>query len=184
MPLIILDRDGVINYESTDFIKSEDEWNPIPGSLKAISQLSQNGYRIIIVSNQSGISRRKFTIADLNTIHQKMMAHLAQFGGSIEAIVFCPHGPRQGCDCRKPKPGMLFDIAKRLHISLKEVYFVGDSQRDIDAAEAAGAKPVLVRTGNGAVLDDSGNLPVDVPVYTDLAEFVDTLLRAPLLTHG
>ena len=148
MPLIILDRDGVINYESTDFIKSEDEWIPIPGSLEAISQLSQNGYRIIIVSNQSGISRKKITIADLNAIHQKMMVHLAQFGGSIEAIVFCPHGPRQGCDCRKPKPGMLFDIANRLRISLKEVYFVGDSQRDIDAAQAAGAKPVLVRTGN------------------------------------
>ena len=178
MSLIILDRDGVINYDSTDFIKSEDEWIPIPGSLEAISQLSQNGYRIIIVSNQSGISRRKLTIDDLNSIHQKMIMHLAQYGGSIEAIVFCPHGPRQGCDCRKPKPGMLFDIAKRLRISLKEVYFVGDSQRDIDAAQAAGAKPVLVRTGNGAVLDDSGCVPVDVPVYNDLAEFVDTLLNA------
>jgi len=178
MSLIILDRDGVINYDSTDFIKSEDEWIPIPGSLEAISQLSQNGYRIIIVSNQSGISRRKLTIDDLNSIHQKMIMHLAQYGGSIEAIVFCPHGPRQGCDCRKPKPGMLFDIANRLRISLKEVYFVGDSQRDIDAAQAAGAKPVLVRTGNGAVLDDSGCVPVDVPVYNDLAEFVDTLLNA------
>ncbi|MCH8262270.1 MAG: D-glycero-beta-D-manno-heptose 1,7-bisphosphate 7-phosphatase [Proteobacteria bacterium] len=176
MSLIILDRDGVINYDTADFIKSEDEWIPIPGSLEAISQLSQNGYRIIIVSNQSGISRKKITITDLNAIHQKMMAHLTQFGGSIEAIFFCPHGPREGCDCRKPKPGMLFDIAKRLHISLKDVYFVGDSQRDIDAAEAAGAKPVLVRTGNGAVLDDSGNVAVDVPVYTDLAEFVDKLL--------
>ena len=104
MSFIILDRDGVINYDSTDFIKSEDEWIPIPGSLEAISQLSQNGYRIIIVSNQSGISRRKFTIDDLNSIHQKMIMHLAQYGGSIEAIVFCPHGPRQGCDCRKPNP--------------------------------------------------------------------------------
>ncbi len=104
--------------------------------------------------------------------------HLGQYGGSIEAIVFCPHGPRQGCDCRKPKPGMLFDIAKRLHISLKEIYFVGDSQRDLDAAQAAGAKPVLVRTGNGAVLDDSGTVHVDIPVYTDLAEFVDKLLNA------
>jgi len=107
-----------------------------------------------------------------------MIMHLGQFGGSIEAIVFCPHGPRQGCDCRKPKPGMLFDIANRLRISLKDIYFVGDSQRDLDAAQAAGAKPVLVRTGNGALLDDSGSVPVDVPVYTDLAEFVDTLLNA------
>ncbi len=178
MPLIILDRDGVINYDSADFIKSADEWIPIPGSIEAISRLSQNGYRIIIVSNQSGLSRKKFTIDDLNEIHQKMIMHLGQYGGSIEAIVFCPHGPRQGCDCRKPKPGMLFDIAKRLRISLKDIYFVGDSQRDLDAAQAAGAKPVLVRTGNGALLDDSGSVPVDVPVYTDLAEFVDTLLNA------
>jgi len=176
MPIIILDRDGVINYDSADFIKSVDEWLPIPGSLEAISRLSQNGYRIIIVTNQSGISRKKLTIDDLNAIHQKMMMHLAQYGGSIEAIVFCPHGPRQGCECRKPKPGMLLDIASRLRISLKEVYCVGDSQRDLNAAAAAGAKPVLVRTGNGAVLDNSGTVPVDVPVYTDLAEFVDNLL--------
>ncbi len=178
MPFIILDRDGVINYDSADFIKSADEWLPIPGSLEAISRLSQSGYRIVIVSNQSGIARKKLTIDDLNEIHQKMIMHLGQYGGSIEAIVFCPHGPRQGCDCRKPKPGMLFDIANRLRISLKEVYFVGDSQRDLDAAQAAGAKPVLVRTGNGAVLDDSDTVPVDIPVYSDLAEFVDKLLNA------
>ena len=176
MPLIILDRDGVINYDSADFIKSEDEWIPIPGSLEAIARLSLNGYRIVVVTNQSGISRKKLTIDNLNAIHEKMMTHLAQFGGSIEAIVFCPHGPRQGCDCRKPKPGMLLEIANRLHISLEYVYSVGDSQRDIDAAQTAGAKPVLVRTGNGAVLDDSGNVPTDIPVYTDLAEFVDNLL--------
>ena len=178
MSLIILDRDGVINYDSADFIKSADEWLPIPGSMEAISRLSQSGYRIVIVSNQSGIARKKLTIDDLNEIHQKMIMHLGQYGGSIEAIVFCPHGPRQGCDCRKPKPGMLFDIANRLRISLKEVYFVGDSQRDLDAAQAAGAKPVLVRTGNGAVLDDSGTVHEDIPVYTDLAEFVDKLLNA------
>lgn len=177
MPFIILDRDGVINYDSADFIKSEDEWLPIPGSLEAISRLSQNGYRIIIVSNQSGIARRKFTIDDLNAIHQKMIMHLTQYGGSIEAIFFCPHGPRQGCDCRKPKPGMLFDIASRLRISLKHVYFVGDSQRDIDTAEAAGAKPVLVKTGNGAALHKSGKLPESIPVYADLAEFAGQLIQ-------
>jgi D-glycero-D-manno-heptose 1,7-bisphosphate phosphatase len=176
MPLIILDRDGVINYDSADFIKSEAEWIPIPGSLEAIARLSQHGYRIVVVTNQSGISRKKLTIDDLNAIHQKMMTHLAQFGGSIEAIVFCPHGPRQGCDCRKPKPGMLFEIANRLNISLKDVYCIGDSQRDIDAALAAGAKPVLVRSGNGSILDDSGTFPIDIPVYTDLADFVDNLL--------
>ena len=178
MPLIILDRDGVINYDSADFIKSEDEWIPIPGSLEAIARLSKNGYRVIVITNQSGISRKKLTIDDLNAIHQKMITHLAQYGGSIEAIAFCPHDPRQGCDCRKPKPGMLLDIAKRLQISLNGFYCVGDSQRDLDAAEAAGAKPVLVRTGNGAVLDDSGVVPIDIPVYTDLAEFVDNLLNA------
>ena len=176
MPLIILDRDGVINYDSADFIKSEAEWIPIPGSLEAIARLSQHGYRIIVVTNQSGISRKKFTIDSLNAIHQKMMTHLTQYGGSIEAIVFCPHGPRQGCECRKPKPGMLFEIANRLNISLKDVYCIGDSQRDIDAAVAAGAKPVLVRSGNGSTLDDSGAFPIDIPVYTDLADFVDNLL--------
>jgi D-glycero-D-manno-heptose 1,7-bisphosphate phosphatase len=176
MPLIILDRDGVINYDSADYIKSEAEWIPIPGSLEAIARLSQYGYRIIVVTNQSGISHKKLSIDDLNAIHQKMMTHLAQFGGSIEAIVFCPHGPRQGCECRKPKPGMLFEIANRLNISLKDVYCVGDSQRDIDAALAAGAKPVLVRSGNGSILDDSGTFPIDIPVYTDLADFVDNLL--------
>lgn len=176
MPLIILDRDGVINYDSAYFIKSEAEWIPIPGSLEAIARLSQHGYRIIVVTNQSGISRKKLTINDLNAIHQKMMTHIAQYGGSIEAIVFCPHGSRQGCKCRKPEPGMLFEIANRLNISLKDVYCIGDSQRDIDAALAAGAKPVLVRSGNGSILDDSGTFPIDIPVYTDLADFVDNLL--------
>ncbi len=177
MPFIILDRDGVINYDSSGFIKSEDEWLPIPGSLEAISRLSQNGYRVIIVSNQSGIARRKFSIDDLNAIHQKMIMHLTQYGGSIEAIFFCPHGPRQGCDCRKPKPGMLFDIASRLHISLRDVYFVGDSQRDIDTAVAAGAKPVLVKTGNGAALHAAGTLSKNIPVYADLSEFAGHLIQ-------
>lgn len=176
MPLIILGRDGVINYNSVDFIKSPSEWLPIPGSLKAISRLSQNGYRIVIVSNQSGIARKKLNIEDLNAIHQKMITHLGQYGGSIEAIVFCPHSPRQGCKCRKPKPGMLLNIAKRLRLSLQGIYFVVDSQRDLDAAQAAGAQAILVRTGHGVALDDSGSVPVNIPVYTDLAEFVDTLL--------
>ncbi len=176
MSLIILNRDGVVNHNSTDFIKSEEEWIPIPGSLEAIAQLSKHGYRIVVITNQSGISRKKFTIDDLNAIHQKMISHLAQYGGSIEAIVFCPHGPRQDCECRKPKPGMLFEIANRLNTSLKNVYCVGDSQCDLDAALAAGAKPILVRSGNGYVLDDGGISPVDIPVYTDLADFVDNLL--------
>ncbi len=178
MSLIILDRDGVINYDSLDYIKSPDEWISIPGSIEAISRLSRNNYRIIIASNQSGIARKKFTIDDLNRIHRKMIMHLEQYGGSIEAIIFCPHSPKKRCDCRKPKPGMLFNIANKLRISLQEIYFVGDSQSDLDAAQSAGAKPILVRTGNGALLDDSGSVPWDVPVYTDLAEFVDKLLNA------
>ena len=173
---IILDRDGVINQDSDNYIRSPNEWNAIPGSLKAIAKLTQNNYRVIVASNQPGITRQKFTIDDLNAIHRKMMTHLDQFGATIEAIFFCPHDPNHGCNCRKPKPGMLIDIIERLHITPAEIFFVGDSSHDIKAAKAAQVKPVLVRTGNGARWDDSGHAPIDVPVYNDLGEFVDELL--------
>ncbi len=176
MNLIILDRDGVINHDSTEYIKSVDEWQAIPGSLQAISNLGRNGYRIVVATNQAGLARGKLNIESLNAIHRKMQNHLLQFGGKIEAIFFCPHGPNDGCKCRKPKPGLYTDIARRLNVLLDEVYAVGDSLTDVDAAISAGARPILVKTGNGQSIVDKGEVPENVPVYDDLAEFVDTLL--------
>ncbi len=178
MQLIILDRDGVINYDSDDYIKSAEEWRPIPGSLEAIARLSHNNYRVVVASNQSGLARGKFDIDALNNIHEKMHNQLSQCGGIIEAIFFCPHGPDAGCECRKPKPGLFIDIANRLRNSLRGVTSVGDKLSDIEAARAAGANPVLVKTGYGQSVVDSGDVPDDVPVYDDLAAFVDALFSA------
>lgn len=176
MKLIILDRDGVINHDSDEYIKSAEEWTAIPGSLEAIGKLNQQGFRIVVASNQAGLARGKFNIEDLNAIHKKMHVHLAQFGGIIEAIFFCPHGPDDGCECRKPKPGLLLDIAKRLRISLDGVIVVGDKLSDIQAASAAGASPTLVRTGYGQTLVDNNEVPEGVPVYENLSAFAKSLL--------
>lgn len=173
MALIILDRDGVINEDSDDYIKSPDEWHAIPGSLEAISTLSHNGYQVIIATNQSGIGRKIFTIEDLNAIHLKMQSHLAQYGGVIDAIFFCPHLPRDECSCRKPKPGLYNDISERLRIALNKVYCVGDKMTDIQAIQSAGGKPVLVRTGKGQSEIDQGLVPEGIPVYDNLASFVN-----------
>ncbi len=173
MALIILDRDGVINEDSDDYIKSPDEWHAIPGSLEAITTLSQNGYQVIIATNQSGIGRKLFTIDDLNAIHLKMKSHLAQYGGVIDAIFFCPHQPKDDCNCRKPKPGLYNDISERLRVSLNKVYCVGDKMTDIKAIQSAGGKPVLVRTGKGQSEIDQGLVPSGIPVYDDLATFVN-----------
>lgn len=176
MKLIILDRDGVINYDSDEYIKSEDEWKAIPGSLEAIARLTHDGYRILIASNQSGLARKKFDITALNKIHQKMLNHLSQFGGTIDAIFFCPHGPRQGCECRKPKPGLLNEISSRLRIPLDDIPMIGDSLSDIEAARAVNAKPILVRTGNGQKLIDDNKVPDSVSIYSNLAAAVDALI--------
>ena len=177
MALIILDRDGVINHDSEDYIKSPDEWKPIPGSLEAIARLTQSDYRVVVVTNQSGLARKKFDIDTLNAIHQKMFNHLAQFGGTIEAIFFCPHGPKQGCKCRKPRTGLFDDIADRLRVSLTNVPCVGDSLTDIEAAQAVNATPILVRTGNGKALIDEEKVPEGVVVFDDLAAVVDSLVK-------
>ncbi len=177
MALIILDRDGVINHDSEDYIKSPDEWKAIPGSLEAIARLTQSDYRVIVVTNQSGLARKKFDIETLNAIHQKMFNHLAQFGGTIEAIFFCPHGPKQGCKCRKPRTGLFDDIADRLRVSLTNVPCVGDSLTDIEAAQAVNATPILVRTGNGKTLIDEEKVPEGVVVFDDLAAVVDSLVK-------
>jgi len=177
MKLIILDRDGVINHDSDEYVKSADEWQPIDGSLEAIARLYHNGYRIIVVTNQAGLSRGKFNIEALNAIHNKMHGLVLQYGGSIEAVFFCPHSPEDKCECRKPNPGLYLEAAKKLRVRLNNIYAVGDKLSDIQAALAAGASPVLVRTGYGQSEIDSGSVPDDVPVFDDLAAFVDYLLQ-------
>jgi D-glycero-D-manno-heptose 1,7-bisphosphate phosphatase len=182
MKLVILDRDGVINHDSDEYIKSADEWQPIAGSLEAIAKLNQAGYRVVVASNQSGLARGLFTPDDLNAIHSKMNQKLTEVGGTIEAIFYCPHTQQDDCQCRKPRPGMLYDISNRLGIPLAGVTMVGDSLRDLQAAIAAGARPVLVLTGKGkrtlSQLKDFGN----VPIYDDLASFVTEFLAEH--SHG
>lgn len=159
-PLVILDRDGVINRDSPAFVKSAAEWQPLPGSLEALGLLTRSGYAVWIASNQSGIGRGLFSRDALYSMHRKLRRLAAAEGGVIERIVYCPHRPDEGCDCRKPAPGMLLSIADAVGVNLADVPVVGDSLRDIDAAEAAGAKPVLVLTGNGrstsAALEKAG----------------------------
>jgi len=178
MKLIILDRDGVINHDSDDYIKSAEEWQPIPGSMEAIARLTQAGYRIVVVSNQAGLAHGRFTIEDLNAIHRRMHTRLEQHGGSVEAVLFCPHGPDEECDCRKPRPGLLQELSRRLRLALDQVIMVGDKLSDIEAARAVRARPVLVRTGYGRALEDDGGVPDGVPVFDDLAALVDDLLAA------
>ena len=139
MKLIILDRDGVINFDSDQFIKSPEEWKPIPGSLEAIARLNQAGYRVVLATNQSGIGRGLFDMATLNAIHDKMHKALAQVGGRIDALFFCPHAADSKCDCRKPKPGMFEEIGRRFNMDLNGVPAIGDSLRDLQAAAAVGA---------------------------------------------
>jgi len=183
MPLIILDRDGVINEDSDDFIKSPDEWQPLPGSLEAIAQLNNAGWQVVVATNQSGIARKLYDLNTLHAIHDKMHRMLLEYGGNIEAVFFCPHGPNDGCECRKPLPGLYDQIAKRLKISLYGVPSIGDSLRDIQAAQAVGAQPILVRTGKGTrtLYNEEG---IDgVPVYCDLKQAVNALLSGEPLNN-
>jgi D-glycero-D-manno-heptose 1,7-bisphosphate phosphatase len=167
MKLVILDRDGVINHDSDQFIKSPEEWKPIAGSLEAIASLYQAGYRVVVASNQSGIGRGLFDMAMLNAIHAKMHKAVAQAGGRIDAVFFCPHPADSQCDCRKPRAGLFKDIAKRYHLDLTGVPAVGDARRDMEAARAVGALPILVKTGKGAATLAEG-LPYEVKVCDDL----------------
>ncbi|MDO9023149.1 D-glycero-beta-D-manno-heptose 1,7-bisphosphate 7-phosphatase [Zwartia sp.] len=176
MKLIILDRDGVINEDSPDYIKHPDEWHAIPGSLQAIARLHQAGWRVAIASNQSGLARGLFNISALTAIHQKLRKELAQLGGAIDSFFVCPHGPDDNCVCRKPLPGLFHDIAKRYDIDIKDVPAVGDSMRDIQAASIAGCRPWLVQTGNGPKTLKQGNLPPNTAVVQDLAEAVEQIL--------
>lgn len=177
MKLIILDRDGVINQDSDDYIKSVEEFIPLPGSLEAIARLSQAGYRVAVATNQSGIARGYYDIPTLNAMHDKLRQLLNSLGGNVEMIAFCPHGPDDNCDCRKPKPGMYLDIARRMECSLKDVPIIGDSLRDLQAAQAVGAQPILVRTGKGERTLAKGDGLEGIPVYDDLAAAVAALLE-------
>jgi D-glycero-D-manno-heptose 1,7-bisphosphate phosphatase len=177
MKLAILDRDGVINYDSASYIKSPEEWKPIPGSLEAIAQLNQGGYHIVVASNQSGIGRGLFDMATLNAIHDKMHRALAQLGGRIDAVFYCPHANEARCACRKPRAGLLEEIAHRFNTSLRGVPSVGDAQRDLEAAAAVNAQPILVLTGKGEKTREAGALPAGTLVFADLAEAARSLLR-------
>ncbi|MCC7410492.1 MAG: D-glycero-beta-D-manno-heptose 1,7-bisphosphate 7-phosphatase [Gammaproteobacteria bacterium] len=176
MKLVILDRDGVINEDSEDFVRSVDELRPIRGSLEAIASLCNAGYRVVVASNQSGLARGLFDIDALNDIHAHLNRLLAEIGGRIEAFFFCPHGPEAGCECRKPATGMLYDVAVRLRTTLAGVPIVGDSDRDLAAARTVGARPVLVRTGNGARTERECGAHDEIEVYDDLAAFARHLL--------
>jgi len=169
MKLVILDRDGVINVDSDKFIKNPAEWKPIDGSLEAIARLNHMGYRVVIASNQSGIGRGLFDMGALNAINDKMYRALAHVGGRIDALFFCPHAADSNCDCRKPKPGMLVDIAQRFNVDLTGVPAVGDSLRDLQAASIVGAQPLLVLTGKGQKTQEAGDLPENTLVFPDLA---------------
>ncbi|MGH8726026.1 MAG: D-glycero-beta-D-manno-heptose 1,7-bisphosphate 7-phosphatase [Burkholderiales bacterium] len=175
MKLVILDRDGTINHDSDAHIKSPEEWRPIKGSLEGIARLTQAGYRIAVATNQSGIARGLLDTRTLFRIHDTLVRALGQVGGRIDAFFFCPHKAEDGCPCRKPQPGMLLEVARRFNVALDQVAMVGDAQRDLEAAAAAGARPVLVLTGKGAQTRAAGKLPPGTRVFADLAAFAEHL---------
>lgn len=176
MKFIILDRDGVINADSDQFVKSPEEWKPIPGSLEAIARLNQWGWRVVVASNQSGIGRGLFGMDMLNAINDKMVKSLAQLGGRLDAIFFCPHAADSTCECRKPAPGMFRQIADRFNLELAGVPTVGDSLRDLQAGMAVGCTPYLVLTGKGELTRDDPALPPEVRIFADLDAVATELL--------
>jgi D-glycero-D-manno-heptose 1,7-bisphosphate phosphatase len=186
MKLIILDRDGVINHDRDDYVKSPDEYVPIEGSLEAISRLNEAGYHVVVATNQAALGKGLFDMATLNAMHDKLHKLLAAKGGRIDAIFFCPHTAEQGCDCRKPRPGMFAQIALRYGLAesvdnqlpLQGVPVVGDSLRDLLAGVSLGAAPHLVLTGKGGKAQHDAGLPANTQVHADLASAVHALLLA------
>lgn len=176
---IILDRDGVINADSDAFIKSLDEWRPLPGSLEAIARLSQAGYAVHVATNQSGIWRGLLSEATLQSMHDLLCRQVNSIGGEIASIRYCPHGPEQDCCCRKPRPGMYLAAATEFGFELDGVPIVGDSLRDLEAAAAVSAKPILVLTGKGRRTLDAGGLPSGTLVFDDLAAVAEAMLAEP-----
>lgn len=177
MKLIIIDRDGVINADSAQFIKRPEEWVPLSGSLEAIARLNQADYRVVIATNQSGIGRGLFDMATLNAMHEKMLRALAQVGGRVDAIFYCPHAADSNCECRKPRPGMFESIGVRFNFALAGVPAVGDSLRDLQAAASVGAQPLLVRTGKGKETVAAGDLPPGTQIFDDLAQVAARLTK-------
>jgi D-glycero-D-manno-heptose 1,7-bisphosphate phosphatase len=181
MKPIILDRDGVINQESAEFVKTPEEWLPLKGSLIAIARLSQAGYDVIVLTNQSGVARGFVSADMLSQIHVRMIDYIHQAGGKISSIAFCPHGPDDDCECRKPKTGLYSELVQQLGVSFNGVYSVGDSLRDLQAAQDAGALPILVLTGNGKktakeIAKDPSLGLSEIPVFKNLLGFSDWLL--------
>jgi D-glycero-D-manno-heptose 1,7-bisphosphate phosphatase len=177
LKLVILDRDGVINADSDQFIKSPDDWKPIPGSLEAIARLTQAGYRVVVATNQSGVGRGLFDMATLNSINNKMHRAVEKAGGRIEAVFYCPDAAESASEFRKPMPGMFRDIGERFNTHLAGVPAVGDSLRDLQAAAAVDAQPILVLTGKGEKTRDAGGLPEGTRIYSDLASVAADLAR-------
>lgn len=175
MKLVILDRDGTINHDRDDYVKSTAEWRPIAGSIEAIARLTQAGYKIAVATNQSGIARGLLDAGALIAIHDTLQRAVHQAGGRIDAFFFCPHAADAGCRCRKPQPGMLLEVGRRFNVSLEDAYMVGDARRDLEAAAAAGARPVLVLTGRGAATQKEGQLPPGTQVFGDLVAFARSL---------
>ena len=179
MKLILLDRDGVINYDSDKFVKNIDEFEMIPGSIEAIANLSQAGFKVVVCTNQSGIARGLFTMEELNEMHTKLHQLVDQAGGSIAAIIFCPHLPDSGCSCRKPKPGMILDICERFNVDeINQVLMIGDSIRDLEAIANAGGKPILVKTGNGKKTLIRDKLPEGTQVFDNLLAASEHIIEA------
>lgn len=176
MKLVILDRDGVINKDSDNFIKSPDEWIPIPGSLEAIALLNKHGFRVAVATNQSGIARGLYDVATLNAIHKKMHDALAKVGGEIDAVYYCPHAADDHCECRKPKSKMIEDIGHRFSVDLNNIPAVGDALRDLQAFANVGCQAMLVRTGKGEQTLAGGNLPANTLIFSDLAEAANHII--------
>ena len=180
MKLLILDRDGVINHDSDAYIKSVAEWIPIPGSIEAIAALSKAGWTVAVATNQSGIARGYYDLATLEAMHAQLRMRVAEQGGEVGLIVYCPHGPDAGCDCRKPLPGLFEQIGARFGVPLKGVPTAGDSLRDLQAGAAAGCEPHLVLTGKSARYCSGGRpegLPEGTQLHTDLSAFADFILE-------
>jgi D-glycero-D-manno-heptose 1,7-bisphosphate phosphatase len=178
MPLVIIDRDGVINFDSDGYIKCLPEWKPIPGSLEAIATLSQAGYTVAVATNQSGIARGLFDLDDLEAINAHLHERVAELGGAIAGIFYCPHHPDDGCECRKPAPGLITAIEKELGLSAKGAPFIGDSLKDLQAGLAKGCRPILVKTGKGerTLSELPDYLRSRVPVFDDLTAATDYIL--------
>ena len=179
MKLVILDRDGTINADSDDFVKTPDEWMPLPGALEAIARLNHAGWHVVVASNQSGLGRGLYDVASLNAMHAKMHKMLAAVGGRIDAVFYCPHSPEELCTCRKPLPGLFEQIGSRFGVPLSGVPTAGDSVRDLVAGASAGCEPHLVLTGKSAPFAAGGQpdgLPTGTVLHRDLAAFVDFIL--------